>query len=281
VKKKPPPDYTLQDLQNAVFDVQNGLKTYSAASEIYNVPVSVIFHRIKGRKCSVGKLGPGRLPDLPRETEETIAKCLKARAIMGYPCDKEELKDLIQQYVQSKGLKTRFTNNRPGNDWYYGFMRRNPELSFKKPEHLQKARQSARDPFVVYDFFDTVKEVYAKAGVNDTDGSLIFNADESGFSSDPSRLKAIGCKGKALNRVSGGSGRDNTTVLACVSAVGQVFPPLIVFKGPAIQPRWISDDVYPGTMYAATSNGWMEEATFFYWFKKMFIPTVNGVREKK
>lgn len=159
------------------------------------------------------------------------------------------------------------------------FMKRNPSLSFKKPEHLQKARQNARDPFVVYDFFERVEDIYSKSSIHENAALLVFNADETGFTSDPSRLRAIGEKGKALNRVSGGSGRESTTVLACESARGDFLPPLIVHKGIAVQPRWISSESYPGTIYAATNNGWMKESTFYDWFLKMFIPTVNEIRQ--
>lgn len=55
---------------------------------------------------------------------------------------------------------------------------------------------------------------------------FIFNADESGFHTDPSRLKAIGEKGKTLSRVTGGSGRESISVLACISADGLYLQPL-------------------------------------------------------
>jgi hypothetical protein len=80
-------------------------------------------------------------------------------------------------------------------------------------------------------------------------GKFIFNADESGFNTDPSRLRAIGEKGKALNRVSGGSGRESISVLACVAADGAFLPPFIVFKGVAVQPRWTSAKDFPGKFY--------------------------------
>lgn len=75
---------------------------------------------------------------------------------------------------------------------------------------------------------------------NDSDDTacFIFNCDESGFSLDPKRMKAIGEKGKPLIRVSGGSGRESVSVLATVSADGYHFPPFIVFKGAAVQSRW-------------------------------------------
>lgn len=81
----------------------------------------------------------------------------------------------------------------------------------------------------------------------DNKPSFVFNCDESGFCHDPTKCKALGERGKALSRVSGGSGRESTTVLACVSADGCYLPPLIVLKGVGIQARWISEKAFPGT----------------------------------
>lgn len=91
-------------------------------------------------------------------------------------------------------------------------MKRNSSLSLKKPEHLQKVRKDARDPFVVYDFYDKLENLMEE---NTYEPSFIFNADESGFHSDPSRTRAIGAKGIPLSRVSGGSGRESTIPQPC------------------------------------------------------------------
>lgn len=118
-------------------------------------------------------------------------------------------------------------------------MKRRPALSVKKPELLQKLRKDARKPKVIY---KTLKQTLISRDMNNPDKAcFIYNADESGFPSDPSRIRAIGQKGKPLCRVSGGSGRENTTELASIGADGSVLPPLVVFKGAAVQPRLISE----------------------------------------
>lgn len=278
--KKRQTKYSLQDLCNAVKDVKEKKKTYRQAQDTYNVPIKVIYDRIKGRKIDAGRMGAGVKRVLSERVEEYIVSCLKARAQMGHPCQKEELKLLVKEYVDSKQLKTPFKDNKPGDDWYLNFMKRYPELSLKKPEHLQKARKDARKSFIVYDFYDMLKRVIQENYL-ESKPEYIYNCDESGFQSDPSRMRGIGEKGKPLTRVSGGSGRESTTVLACVSADGQVLPPLIVFKGAAVQARWTSENSYPGTLYAATKNGWMEEPVFYNWLAKSFIPHVNKLREDR
>lgn len=115
-----------------------------------------------------------------------------------------------------------------------------------------------------FSFFDSVKKMYEECQIGPNSAALIFNADESGFCTDPTKVKGIGERGQTLNRIVQGSGKEYHTVLACVSASGDVLPPLIVFKGLSVLQTWISSDEYPGTMYYATSNGWMGEPTFFY-----------------
>uniref|UniRef100_A0A6P7F9H0 Uncharacterized protein LOC114327114 n=1 Tax=Diabrotica virgifera virgifera TaxID=50390 RepID=A0A6P7F9H0_DIAVI len=268
IKKKQPPTYSLEDIERAVNDIKNGNTTYRQAKERYGIPISVIFHRIKGRKVYLYRIGVGRPTVLSPEAEKQITTCLIARAPIGFPCNKEELKQLVSEYVKANDIPNPFHDHLPGEDWYQGFMRRNNNISLKKAEHLQKVRKTARDPATVYDLYSKLGDLYKK---HDLEGpskaKFIFNCDESGFASDPSRLKALGEKGKPLSRVSGGSGRESTTVLICVSADGFFLPPLIVFKGAAVQARWTSTQSYPGTRYAASSKGWMEEPQFFFGLK--------------
>lgn len=84
---------------------------------------------------------------------------------------------------------------------------------------------------MVYSFYDQLKAVYDKCL---PPARLIYNADESGFGMDPRSVWALGRRGEFLHQVTGGSGRENTTVLACVSADGQTLLPLIVYTGQAV-----------------------------------------------
>ena len=192
---------------------------------------------------------------------------------MGFPCTKEEMFDLVQEYVHVNRIETPFKNRRPGEDWYRGFMKRNPELTFKKAQHLQRVRLSSRRPDVVLKFYEEWRELLDRVKIGRDTAALILNTDESGFASDPSKLRAV-------SRVSGGSGKHSTTVLACISADGAYLPPLIVFKGGAVQDRWTSGESFPGTCYAAAKNGWMEEPVFFNWFCGMFLNSVKSLRQE-
>lgn len=257
---------------------QKKRKTFRQASEYYGIPTAVIYHRIKGRKVSLDRMGGGVSKALPDRMEQHLVNCLKTRARMNHPYHKEEFLMLVGEYVKAHKIKTPFKDNIPRDCWYQSFMKRTPSLSLKKPEILQKARTDARRPHVVYDFYDMLSKEVTENNLKDKP-RYIFNADESGFHSDPSKLRAIGEKGTALSRVTGGSGRESTSVLACVAADGTFLPPCIVFKGVAVQARWVSDKVYPGTLFGATKNGWMEEPTFHNWLMNGFIPYVDNIRK--
>lgn len=106
----------------------------------------------------------------------------------------------------------------------------------------------------------------------------MFKMEERGFPTDPSKMRALGEMGKPLSRVTRGNGRESTTVLSCIAADGTTIPPLIVFKGSAVQERWTSEEGFPGTLYAASKNGWVEEAIVYNWMTDAFIPLVKKLR---
>ena len=58
----------------------------------------------------------------------------------------------------------------------------------------------------------------------------IRNCDESGFPSDPKKIKVVATKGKPAYRVIAGAGRGNTTTLAVASANGKSLPHWLFFK---------------------------------------------------
>lgn len=70
----------------------------------------------------------------------------------GFGLLKEEIKDVIQEYVIQNNIKTPFTDNKPGDDWFIAFRDRH-FLSVKKPEALEVTRRTiTSDPFIIHGF---------------------------------------------------------------------------------------------------------------------------------
>ena len=95
-----------------------------------------------------------------------------------------------------------------------------------------------------------------------------WNLDESVFPTDPTKWRTIGPKGAKTVRVSHGSNRENTTVLAACCADGSALDPLIVFKGKNMMSNWIGENALPNTYYATSETGWMTTVIFHTFVEK-------------
>ena len=94
-----------------------------------------------------------------------------------------------------------------------------------------------KNPLTVNHWFNILEETVKKLGIEDRP-DLIWNSDESGLPSEPKKCKVISLKGQKTLQIVTGSDRENTTVLAAVSASGKTFSPLIIFQGKQVQTTW-------------------------------------------
>lgn len=63
------------------------------------------------------------------------------------------------------------------------------------------------------------------------------------------------------------------------NAAGEKGAPFIIFKGKHVWSNWTSNLAYPGTLYTATSNGWIESQAFFEYIDKSFIPMIGDTTQ--
>ena len=70
----------------------------------------------------------------------------------------------------------------------------------------------------------------------------------------------------------GNQSRAWTTFIECISAVGRVVPPLIIFKAQTIQAQWFEDGFnQPGWHFARSDNGWTSNVIALEWLQKVFL----------
>lgn len=104
------------------------------------------------------KYGSGRVTDLSHAAKLMVTGIVAAGEY-ACPMEKSDILDISEEYVSSLAKKTRFQNNRPGDDWFYGFTRRwNTELAARKPELLTIPRATSCKEFVVSKFFDILEQ---------------------------------------------------------------------------------------------------------------------------
>ena len=231
-----------EDLNKALEEVQDCISKnlpYSerAIARKYNIQKDVFNRRLKGLNTGVA----GRKTAIPLAEEEELAESLKTMSRWGFGLLKEEIKNVVHEYVIKHNIKTAFKNNRPGVDWFLAFKERH-NLAVKKPESLEVTRRNVTsDPFIIYDLYKQCESEINRLNLK-SKPAQIYNLDESGFCTDPSKTKVVTEKGKPAHRTIQGSGRENTTVLACVNAAGKALPPLIVYEANKFWSSWVGNE---------------------------------------
>lgn len=103
--------YTIDALVQAMNCVGEG-KTIRYAADMFQVPKSTLFRKIKGIFSVQCKKGPATVLNGSEENE--IVKWIIESGDRGFPITKTRLLDCVQQYLISEKRKTCFKNSRPG-----------------------------------------------------------------------------------------------------------------------------------------------------------------------
>jgi hypothetical protein len=122
----------------------------------------------------------GRKPTLSVEQEEEVVNKLKIMSKWGFGLGKEDVLNVIQDFVTLNKIKKNLTNNHPGRDWFVSFCKKR-SLSLKKPELQESSRsRQSNDPFVIYDFFEQLSTVVSSLEL-ESKPECIYDCDESGL----------------------------------------------------------------------------------------------------
>ena len=121
------------------------------------------------------------------------------------------------------------------------------EIITKKATIISAARKAATaNPFIIYDFYEVVEKIIKERKLK---RGQIWNCDELGFPTDPSKCKVVAPIGMPGYKTTPGAGRENHTVLATCSTTGRALDPLILFQGKNFQSTWKGEKSLPKIMY--------------------------------
>nr|XP_026483579.1 uncharacterized protein LOC113391735 [Vanessa tameamea] len=274
-KKKKTPRYTQDDITNAIQEVNDGKLSMYAAAHKYGIPTTTLYDKIK---ATYSTNVVGRPLAIPLEVENRLVDAIKTMEKWGFGLSREEVLNLVAEFVKSNNLHTPFTNNKPGKDWFINFRKRH-RLSIKKPQPVEYVRKKMTDPFVIFEYFKLLEDTLSALNLFQSP-HLIWNMDETSLSLDPTKTKVVGAINKPCSRTTCGTGKENTTILTTVSASGKKLSPLIVFKGKNIWDQWMgtTENFDFELSYAASSKGWMETAIFYNYMEKVLIPALGDER---
>lgn len=155
------------------------------------------------------------------------------------------------------------------NGWWVNFLKRNPKLRLRQGDATANVRMDALSKSNLNYYFDLLKTEFDKYDFHAHPES-IYNMDETGVPLEPRPPKVVALKGqkKVCYRTSGT--KAQITVVGCGSATGQVLQPFIIFVAKQVNPQWCTDEV-PGTRYAVSENGWIDQELFHYWLDEHFL----------
>ncbi|CAG5027072.1 unnamed protein product [Parnassius apollo] len=119
--------YSQTDLESALKDIRERGHGIRETCKKYNIPRSTVQDRLRGKRTDILKnLGPELVLGISMEKVLQwiikIAKC-------GFPVKKQELLDTVQKILKDYQRPNPFKDDRPGQTWYSGFLKRNPEIS--------------------------------------------------------------------------------------------------------------------------------------------------------
>lgn len=236
--------YTEENMQNALAMIDKGETSLRGAAKLFKIDKSALSRR---RTRKIGKQGRKTL--LTKDMEDDLSDKIRIMAKWGFALTKSDILETVQTFVQENNITTQFKNGKPGNDWFKKFCLRN-KLSVRKLEQLELSRRAATsDPFIIYGFYDLLESYMTDLDLHEKPAH-IWNLDETSFSSDPTRIKGVAGKGQKVHRNIAGCGKENTTVMACISADGILLPPLIIFQGLNLWSSWKGKTLYSKTTYA-------------------------------
>ena len=176
--------YRPEAMAMAIQMVKSGQMSKKLAAKSYGVPKTTLLDKLAGR-VPEEPTRVGRKTVLTPAEELTLVGFINIMSEIGYPLTRNELLNEVQYILNIDGRNTPFLDNRPGKDWFTGFLRWHPGVSFRKPMSLGHKR-SIVTLEKVQAWFDGVSTYLDREFPEERERLLndprrIFNADESGF----------------------------------------------------------------------------------------------------
>ncbi|KAJ8317134.1 hypothetical protein KUTeg_005038 [Tegillarca granosa] len=203
-------NYDPSKLDSAYKAVKEDKISVHGAAKRFGVPVTTLRDRVDGRIhidcCTIG--AP---PLFTLDQEAAIFNHIKIMSEIGYGYTRSEVVDIASDYAIDLGLKER------GNDlslkWYYGFMKRWPELSCNMPSGLSELRARAVTPERIGRYFIELDTILEKYSLKDKP-HLIYNVDEKGIITGGGKRPKI-VKAQKRPQVVTSERSQTTTVFGC------------------------------------------------------------------
>jgi len=214
-------NYTVEQLEECVREVQSGKLSVRKAAEMYSIPKSTNGDRISGKHLII--VTHGRHQCIPKEVESTFVQSVKR----GVGLTVQPL--LLRTNLLCKRLVVANPSTLISKNWWSGLKRRH-DLTSRKPERQWYVRARMMNPEVVSKYYTDLATRVDTLDMSDKP-QYIWNFDESGKNFEHDPVRVITAKGTTSVVGKTSSKSNNITVMACVNAVGNRMLYMLVVKG--------------------------------------------------
>ena len=264
--------WTQEDLDKALLMMKEERMSFREAALAYGIPKSTLHDHYSG-KVKGTKRGPATV--LSEAEESMLVEWALEMAKIGYGRTREQISEMVKRLLDKDGRSNPFVENRPGRDWWYGFLQRHPELSFRSPEQLQISRASACSKERLTRWYRAFEQFLKANGVKDPD--QVWNADETGCPLCPKSGRVLAlCGAKDVYQVTGNS-KEQVTTLCAISAAGNFVPPMHIFAGKRFKVDPM-DGCVSNAYFGKSQKGWITTELFYQWLTEHFIKYAAAVR---
>ena len=265
--------YTQEQVETAVELVKSKQMSLNGASKAFGIPYATLGDKVRGRR----PMQPAPKTVLSEDEEKKLVQWLIELSHRGFGLTKDDVKDMVKTILDARGAKTVLRDNRPGKDWMQAFFKRHPEVVERMGQALCRERAVVTKESLAEWFQQMKQYLDAMDPSLLTSPDRIFSADESGFSVYPKTKKISSRTGAKHVYSITNSTRQQVTVLACSSAVGQYIPPLLIFPYPR-DPCFNALEGFEDALFQKTPDGLITEEVFLSFLRDVFIPHLGEKR---
>ena len=108
----------------------------------------------------------GRPTVMTEEEENLLATALKFLGDSNMGRDRDDVRNMVQAFLQVTKRPNPFKDLKPGMEWLRGFEKRHPEISQRSAEVLTVARAKSLTPETVNIFFDKYEQILSDNSEN-------------------------------------------------------------------------------------------------------------------
>ncbi|CAN0342972.1 unnamed protein product [Pylaiella littoralis] len=222
-----------EQVRKACAAIDDGMSVRKAAA-VFGVGRTSIADRRHGKVAMNAKVGPETI--LSKEEEDSLEDILLFSARNYLAVDRVPLRDAVRRLCNDGRRIPWDPEKGPGKDWLAGFFRRHPRVAECSTRIYEVNRITEEEEPRMVQFYERwaalLDEVKPEA-------NHVHETSSSGSSTTPQGTKTTKAFAESGQKVVGSmrsNSRENTTVVATISADGHTWPPTIILKGHDFRP---------------------------------------------